>query len=667
MKPTFLRVGIAKSTTKAPGTVRPPTEPTQSTLPGLVECNTSTGGTSHDWDLPAGASGDLGIAYILVADGETLTTPTGWTVLGSQFDGGSATGYILYRIYDGTETTPITYTTSGSAVSIAQTWLLFANGADLTNGLPEASMSFTAANGTPNPPSITPTGGAGTYWVFAGASVNTTGWSVGDAPTGYTYFDNCATSAPPNESAVTWALVDIVTSEDPSDFGNAVSVTRRTIQYTIAVPLTPDPVGPLASGDHTHNVNDADDVGTGATTKGDLLVHDGTDYERLPLGSSTHVLTVDNAEALGVKWAAGGGGGGTGASHSIIPGFGEDNLAASLTDSQLYRQVQNVQTQTPVTAAYNGELVGLSVASSEARTAGTATFEVFINGTGTGLTTVLDATDTQYAFAVQVAGSDSFSAGDRLDVRVTTDGSWTPTTADVEVTIFVTSDAAIGTVPEWIAYLNGRQPDETGNTDDDFFTDATKTGFTETTVTGTATWTEIRDRMSVKALSGATGDAAVALKSLTASRPPVTVETAFITDKVGSDFELVGVCFTDGTASTSNVVWIAELSRASGGNNIQVATGTLTNISATTRVTFANTSGQYRGLMHIRLVETAANTWAANYSPNGIDWHDMGLAPFSFTMTPTHYGLFIASYNSTTQPLIASWEYLRMHESDLDV
>lgn len=45
------------------------------------------------------------------------------------------------------------------------------------------------------------------------------------------------------------------------------------------------------------------------TTKGDLLVFDGTTYQRLPVGSNGQVLTADSTIAtVGVKWAAGGGG-----------------------------------------------------------------------------------------------------------------------------------------------------------------------------------------------------------------------------------------------------------------------------------------------------------------------------------------------------------------------
>lgn len=45
------------------------------------------------------------------------------------------------------------------------------------------------------------------------------------------------------------------------------------------------------------------------TTKGDLIVNNGTDNIRLAVGTDTHVLTADSTQASGVKWAAASGGG----------------------------------------------------------------------------------------------------------------------------------------------------------------------------------------------------------------------------------------------------------------------------------------------------------------------------------------------------------------------
>lgn len=53
-------------------------------------------------------------------------------------------------------------------------------------------------------------------------------------------------------------------------------------------------------------------LNTPLVSKGDLLVYDGTAYQRITLGTTGQVLTADTNDALGVVWAdsAGGGGGG---------------------------------------------------------------------------------------------------------------------------------------------------------------------------------------------------------------------------------------------------------------------------------------------------------------------------------------------------------------------
>lgn len=88
------------------------------------------------------------------------------------------------------------------------------------------------------------------------------------------------------------------------------------------------------------------------------------------------------------------------------------------------------------------EIVGISILSDSARTAGTLTVDATINGTATGLTAVLDATNTTHHHKVQARDSDKGAAGDRVGVKLTT-SSWTPVAADIVVTVWV------------IAYLEG--------------------------------------------------------------------------------------------------------------------------------------------------------------------------------------------------------------------
>lgn len=66
------------------------------------------------------------------------------------------------------------------------------------------------------------------------------------------------------------------------------------------------------SGGSVKVLSQADQIAP-LTTKGDLVVNDGTSNVRLPVGTDGDVLTADSSVAAGVKWAAAGGGGGGGA------------------------------------------------------------------------------------------------------------------------------------------------------------------------------------------------------------------------------------------------------------------------------------------------------------------------------------------------------------------
>jgi hypothetical protein len=71
----------------------------------------------------------------------------------------------------------------------------------------------------------------------------------------------------------------------------------------------------------------------GSDAKGDVLVHNGTDYVRLPVGPNTQVLTADSAQATGVKWAAAASGGHTIKEDgtALTPRAGLNFVGAALT------------------------------------------------------------------------------------------------------------------------------------------------------------------------------------------------------------------------------------------------------------------------------------------------------------------------------------------------
>jgi hypothetical protein len=98
--------------------------------------------------------------------------------------------------------------------------------------------------------------------------------------------------------------------------------TSGTLTNCTGLPLSSGITGTLAvanGGTGQTTVTAAFDALSPATTKGDLIVHNGTNDVRLAVGATNgHVLTVDSTIATGVKWAAAGGGSG-GSTNVWIP------------------------------------------------------------------------------------------------------------------------------------------------------------------------------------------------------------------------------------------------------------------------------------------------------------------------------------------------------------
>ena len=116
--------------------------------------------------------------------------------------------------------------------------------------------------------------------------------------------------------------------------------------------------------------------------------------------------------------------------------FMQSNVAATQTNVAL--DVLGLAGNTAYLMPFSGSVIGISVASNAARTGGTLTVEAMIDTDGTGLTAVLDATNTQYHYNTQDALAGRFTRNQRIGARITTTGTWTPTTADIVVTVITT-------------------------------------------------------------------------------------------------------------------------------------------------------------------------------------------------------------------------------------
>lgn len=115
--------------------------------------------------------------------------------------------------------------------------------------------------------------------------------------------------------------------------------------------------------------------------------------------------------------------------------FMQSNVAANQTAVAI--DVLGLAGNTEVVMPYAGSVIGISVASNAARSAGTLTVDATVDGVVTGLQAVLDDDPTTYALNTQAKDTDTFTAGQRIGVKITTDGAWAPVTADIVVAVIV--------------------------------------------------------------------------------------------------------------------------------------------------------------------------------------------------------------------------------------
>ena len=175
-------------------------------------------------------------------------------------------------------------------------------------------------------------------------------------------------------------------------------------------------------------------------------------------------------------------------------------------------------------------------------------------------------------------------------------------------------------------------------------------------------WAVKRGQYTTEYDTTTTLDHMVSVKPMTPTTFPVTLESR-TTVMAGQDanFPFVGLCFTDGTATSSNIA-----AKLHGNNNARwgggEAGGTITSADFVNPVQISDRSG----VLYIRIIWTAANTFEGNYSLNGSNWSTFGTGTLSRTMTPTHIGFTVSTYGGTDTEL-AAFDYLRVYETDLSL
>ena len=125
------------------------------------------------------------------------------------------------------------------------------------------------------------------------------------------------------------------------------------------------------------------------------------------------------------------------ANSGILGVFNFSDAAVTGTVEEEYQAVSGSTLVQAYIMPLAGSFVGISISSSSPRTAGTAAYKVYKNNLTVGLSATLDATNTSYAYTMQVIGTDTFAAGDTLNCVLSSLG-FTPTAAGVQIAIIVT-------------------------------------------------------------------------------------------------------------------------------------------------------------------------------------------------------------------------------------
>lgn len=119
----------------------------------------------------------------------------------------------------------------------------------------------------------------------------------------------------------------------------------------------------------------------------------------------------------------------------FLSGWGQSSVAASQSAAQLGRY--GVSWQGPLILPFSGSVIGVLAGVSTARTAGSLTLQVYIDGSASGLEVVIDADNPLTVEDTAPAGIYVFEAGEKVTVRITTTGDWSPTSADLLVMLEV--------------------------------------------------------------------------------------------------------------------------------------------------------------------------------------------------------------------------------------
>jgi len=246
---------------------------------------------------------------------------------------------------------------AGTGISVSGSPITTSGTITITNTAPDQVVSLTGAGTTavtgtyPNftitsndafTGTVTSVGTAGTVsgLTLTGGPITSSGTITLGGTLAVTPSDFASQSAntflaAPNGSAGTPTFRALVAADVPTLNQNTTG-TAAGLSATLAV---------TSGGTGQTTQTAAFDALAPTTTKGDLIVDDGTNNVRLAVGTDTYVLTADSTAAEGVKWAAPAGGG----SNITAQGMWENNT--TISSNYTIATGNNAMSAGPITVA----------------------------------------------------------------------------------------------------------------------------------------------------------------------------------------------------------------------------------------------------------------------------------------------------------------------------